>query len=136
MGNVTVNTVRFVVFSSLFLLSTVSSSTHQPRVAATTRSRTLKGAGSSPAARSGSLRGRGGNPQALVVLGKALFWDVQVGRRRPNGACATCTFHAGADHRVTQPDCRARRLSAGSGRPRTPPNHGRFPVYALPIHQQ
>jgi cytochrome c peroxidase len=36
--------------------------------------------------------------KALVVLGKALFWDMQVGS---DGrlACATCHFHAGADHR-------------------------------------
>ena len=37
--------------------------------------------------------------QALVVLGKALFWDVQVGSDGRT-ACATCHFHAGADHRI------------------------------------
>jgi cytochrome c peroxidase len=36
---------------------------------------------------------------ALVALGKALFWDVQVGSDGRT-ACATCHFHAGADHRV------------------------------------
>jgi cytochrome c peroxidase len=36
--------------------------------------------------------------RALVVLGKALFWDVQVGSDSRT-ACATCHFHAGADHR-------------------------------------
>jgi cytochrome c peroxidase len=36
---------------------------------------------------------------ALVVLGKALFWDMQVGSDG-DVACATCHFHAGADHRV------------------------------------
>ena len=35
---------------------------------------------------------------ALVVLGKALFWDVQVGSDGRT-ACATCHFHAGADRR-------------------------------------
>jgi cytochrome c peroxidase len=35
----------------------------------------------------------------LVVLGKALFWDVQVGSDGQT-ACATCHFHAGADHRT------------------------------------
>jgi cytochrome c peroxidase len=35
---------------------------------------------------------------ALVVLGKALFWDVQAGSDNRT-ACATCHFHAGADHR-------------------------------------
>jgi cytochrome c peroxidase len=38
--------------------------------------------------------------QALVVLGKALFWDAQVGSDGQT-ACATCHFHAGADHRIT-----------------------------------
>src|SRR5258705_13136250 len=39
------------------------------------------------------------DPQALVALGKALFWDVQVGSDGRT-ACATCHFHAGADHRA------------------------------------
>src|SRR4051812_12913927 len=34
----------------------------------------------------------------LVVLGKALFWDMQVGSDG-RVACASCHFHAGADHR-------------------------------------
>src|SRR5262249_15136230 len=36
--------------------------------------------------------------KALVVLGKALFWDVQISSDN-RVACATCHFHAGADHR-------------------------------------
>ena len=36
---------------------------------------------------------------ALVVLGKALFWDAQVGSDGQT-ACASCHFHAGADHRI------------------------------------
>lgn len=36
---------------------------------------------------------------ALVALGKALFWDVQVGGAN-NQACASCHFHAGADART------------------------------------
>src|SRR5436190_3561493 len=36
---------------------------------------------------------------ALIVLGKALFWDVQAGSDGRT-ACATCHFHAGADHRL------------------------------------
>src|SRR6476646_3475774 len=36
--------------------------------------------------------------KALVALGKALFWDVQVSSDN-RVACATCHFHAGADHR-------------------------------------
>src|SRR5262249_54705200 len=35
--------------------------------------------------------------QALRVLGKALFWDQQVGS--DGQACASCHFHAGADNR-------------------------------------
>lgn len=38
--------------------------------------------------------------QALIALGKALFWDQQVGSDGRT-ACATCHFHAGADHRIT-----------------------------------
>jgi cytochrome c peroxidase len=37
--------------------------------------------------------------RALVALGKALFWDVQVGSDGRT-SCATCHFHAGADHRL------------------------------------
>jgi cytochrome c peroxidase len=39
------------------------------------------------------------DPALLVVLGKALFWDMQAGSDG-RVACATCHFHAGADHRV------------------------------------
>lgn len=35
---------------------------------------------------------------ALVALGKAFFWDMQTGSDGRT-ACATCHFHAGADHR-------------------------------------
>lgn len=37
---------------------------------------------------------------ALLALGKALFWDMQVGSDGKT-ACASCHFHAGADHRLT-----------------------------------
>jgi cytochrome c peroxidase len=37
--------------------------------------------------------------QALIVLGKAFFWDMQTGSDGRT-ACATCHFHAGADHRA------------------------------------
>ena len=36
---------------------------------------------------------------AAIVLGKALFWDMQVGSDGIQ-ACATCHFHAGADNRI------------------------------------
>lgn len=37
--------------------------------------------------------------EALIVLGKAFFWDMQAGSDGRT-ACATCHFHAGADHRA------------------------------------
>jgi cytochrome c peroxidase len=37
--------------------------------------------------------------KAAVVLGKALFWDMQVGSDGMT-ACASCHFHAGADNRT------------------------------------
>lgn len=37
--------------------------------------------------------------QAALVLGKALFWDMQVGSDSLT-SCATCHFHAGADNRA------------------------------------
>jgi len=36
--------------------------------------------------------------QAAIVLGKALFWDLQVGSNG-NQSCASCHFHAGVDSR-------------------------------------
>ena len=37
--------------------------------------------------------------QAAIVLGKALYWDMQVGSDGIQ-ACGSCHFHAGADSRV------------------------------------
>ena len=37
--------------------------------------------------------------RALLVLGKALFWDMQLSSDS-RVACASCHFHAGADHRL------------------------------------
>ncbi len=39
------------------------------------------------------------NRAAAIQLGKALFWDMQVGSDGVT-ACATCHFHAGADNRI------------------------------------
>jgi cytochrome c peroxidase len=39
------------------------------------------------------------NKPAAIKLGKALFWDMQVGSDGVQ-ACASCHFHAGADNRV------------------------------------
>lgn len=41
---------------------------------------------------------RPGSEATAVQLGKALFWDVQVGS--DGQACASCHFHAGADNRT------------------------------------
>ena len=38
------------------------------------------------------------NREAAIVLGKALFWDIQTGS--DGTACASCHFHAGADGRT------------------------------------
>ncbi|HYI97593.1 MAG TPA: cytochrome c peroxidase, partial [Bryobacteraceae bacterium] len=62
---------------------------------------------------------------ALVALGKALFWDLQVGSDG-KVACATCHFHAGADHRLNN------QLS--NGRPGFPPNY-RLTAADFPFHQ-
>jgi len=40
------------------------------------------------------------NRRAAIELGKALFWDMQVGSDGVQ-ACASCHFHAGADNRAT-----------------------------------
>src|SRR4029453_13964984 len=63
--------------------------------------------------------------QALGVPGKALFWDVQVGSDGRT-ACATCHFHAGADHRVTNQIAGA-ATSTAAVRPNTSLTIGDFP---------
>src|SRR4051794_23607918 len=50
------------------------------------------------------------DPSALVLLGKALFWDMQAGSDGRT-ACASCHFHAGADHRAQN---QLSNLSAGT----------------------
>src|SRR5215831_10905013 len=67
--------------------------------------------------------------QALVVLGKALFWDVQVGSDGRT-SCATCHFHAGADHRVTN-QIAAPATSTSAVRPNTTLTTGDFPFHAF-----
>ena len=58
--------------------------------------------------------------QAAIRLGKALFWDMQVGSDGVE-ACASCHFHAGADSRSrNQLNPGARRvLTDGSADPDT-----------------
>jgi cytochrome c peroxidase len=67
--------------------------------------------------------------QSLIVLGKALFWDVQVGSDGRT-ACATCHFHAGADHRVTNQVAGA-MTSTAAVRPNTTLTPGDFPFHAF-----
>lgn len=66
---------------------------------------------------------------SLVVLGKVLFWDSQVGSDGKT-ACASCHFHAGADHRVTNI-----LGSPASGTPSVPANQtvtaSSFPFHLL-----
>src|SRR5262245_26280104 len=66
------------------------------------------------------------NQQTLVVLGKALFWDAQVGSDGRT-ACASCHFHAGADHRVTN-QIAGPPTSTAAVRPNTSLTIGDFPV--------
>ena len=62
----------------------------------------------------------------LVVLGKALFWDAQLSSDN-KVACASCHFHAGADHRPQN------QLSAVNGH--VPPNQLLSSVH-LPFSRQ
>jgi cytochrome c peroxidase len=66
---------------------------------------------------------------ALVVLGKALFWDTQVGSDGRT-ACATCHFHAGADHRLTNQIAGA-QTSTDAVRPNTTLTTADFPFHAF-----
>lgn len=67
--------------------------------------------------------------QALVALGKALFWDTQVGSDG-RSACASCHFHAGADHRITN-QIAGPQTSMAAVRPNTTVALGDFPFHAF-----
>jgi cytochrome c peroxidase len=67
--------------------------------------------------------------QMLVVLGKALFWDTQVGSDGRT-ACATCHFHAGADHRLTN-QIAGPPSSPAALRPNTTLTASDFPFHAF-----
>ena len=69
------------------------------------------------------------DPQMLVVLGKALFWDTQVGSDGRT-ACATCHFHAGADHRMTN-ELAGPQSSTVPLRPNTSLTLADFPFHAF-----
>ena len=51
-----------------------------------------------------------------IVLGKALFWDMQVGSDNRT-SCATCHFHAGADNRIKNQISPGLLRVDGSGNP-------------------
>jgi cytochrome c peroxidase len=67
--------------------------------------------------------------QALIALGKVLFWDMQVGSDG-RSACASCHFHAGADHRVTN-QIAGPQTSTAAVRPNTTVALGDFPFHAF-----
>ena len=70
--------------------------------AVVTRAQSVASPKSIPIPRPSNLARYVADEQALVVLGKALFWDVQVSSDN-RIACASCHFHAGADHRRPNP---------------------------------
>src|SRR5580765_7664847 len=69
------------------------------------------------------------NQASLVTLGKALFWDVQVGSDGRT-ACATCHFHAGADHRIRN-QIAGPATSTSPVRPNTLLTSADFPFHAF-----
>lgn len=77
------------------------------------------------------------DPLAAQQLGKALFWDTQVGS--DGTACASCHFHAGADIRVSNqvnPGLRGGDSlfnARASGRPKGP--NQEFVAEDFPFHQ-
>ncbi|TMA43559.1 MAG: hypothetical protein E6J81_15855, partial [Deltaproteobacteria bacterium] len=72
------------------------------------------------------------NNTAAIALGKAFFWDMQVGSDGIQ-ACASCHFHAGADDRTKN------QLNPGTAHAATtfevaPPNHTLVPS-DFPLHR-
>ncbi len=72
------------------------------------------------------------NKTAAIVLGKSLFWDLQVGSDG-NQSCASCHFHAGVDTRAkNQISPGLLRVTAnGAPNPDTTFNLGGAPNYVL-----
>lgn len=75
--------------------------------------------------------------EAAILLGKALFWDAQVGS--DGVACASCHFHAGADDRIKNQinpggamgDNKFARTPTGVGGPNYTLKPADFPTYRL-----
>jgi len=76
------------------------------------------------------------NKEMLIKLGKALFWDMQIGS--DNQACASCHFHAGADDRATGQLDPGLRSAANDGKDHTyelgGPNFQLLPSH-FPFHK-
>ena len=94
-----------------------------------------------PANLSEFLRSGSGARRAAIQLGKALFWDMQVGS--DGQACASCHFHAGADNRTKNqlspglkhedPNHRSRfdHTASGGGGPNYELSPADFPFHKL-----
>ncbi|MCY7277684.1 MAG: cytochrome C peroxidase, partial [Phormidesmis sp. CAN_BIN44] len=72
------------------------------------------------------------NKSAAILLGKSLFWDLQVGSDG-NQSCASCHFHAGVDTRVKNQISPGllRVTASGVPNPDTTFNLGGAPNYVL-----
>ena len=70
------------------------------------------------------------DPAAVLVLGKALFWDMQVGSDG-RMACASCHFHAGADNRSRAQLNPGLLVTDGTGKPAS----DRTFQVGSPVHQ-
>ena len=70
------------------------------------------------------------DPAAVLVLGKALFWDMQVGSDG-RMACASCHFHAGADNRSRAQLNPGLLVTDGTGKPAS----DRTFQVGTPVHQ-
>jgi cytochrome c peroxidase len=88
------------------------------------------------------------NRSAAIRLGKALFWDMQVGSDGVT-ACATCHFHAGADSRIKNqfssgllhrisgsPHIASTTFSLGGPNATLQPSHFPFHRRAVPVDSQ
>jgi len=70
--------------------------------------------------------------QAAIALGKALFWDMNVGS--DGMACASCHFHAGADNRVKNQLNPGVKSSGSTGQSFEPlPSGGGGPNYTVTL---
>ncbi|HEX7625217.1 MAG TPA: cytochrome c peroxidase, partial [Anaeromyxobacteraceae bacterium] len=70
--------------------------------------------------------------KAAIALGKALFWDMQVGSDGVQ-SCATCHFHAGVDHR-TKNEVNPGQAGGDDGFQLAGPNATLLPSH-FPLHQ-